>query len=209
MNRTERIRVALCFGLLAGILVLLAGRLAYLQVLERGSLMWEDGGSFVLNREAAENQRQRREPLPAPRGTIVDRQGRILAVDLPVMEVQAEVVFSDQQRRDPERLRALEQSLVRELAHVLASAPDRRSEPNLRNTLRQTLRSRIRRAGLDPDSDKEVDKRLFFLVTSELASVEVAEGLRALHKRIDGLYLHFRRGFKRFYPERDAPSMTA
>ena len=133
MNGAERIRTAICYGLLAGVLVLLAGRLAYLQLLGKGSLLTVDGRSVALDRDAADNQRWRSDSLPAPRGTIVDRWEKVLAVDLPVMEVRAEVTLWSGERRNPARLRSVEQTLVRELAHVLALDPAQADDPKRRN----------------------------------------------------------------------------
>lgn len=200
MNRAERIRVGLCFGLLLSILVLLVGRLTYLQVLGKGSLAHADGRTVALDLGWAQRQQRRHEVLPAPRGTILDRQDKILAVDLPVMEVRAEVVLLEKERRDPDAWLTLEQSLVLELAHVLASDPADRDQPNLRNELRQKLRSRIR-SRLEAMGANE--RSLKFLVAGDIDSVEVMEGLRTLEVRMDRVYLHFQRRYRRSYPHRD------
>src|SRR5215204_7022355 len=62
-----RVRVAVIHGLVIAILVVLGARLYFLQVVS---------GDYYAER--AENQRIRRLRIPAPRGAIFDRNGKLL-----------------------------------------------------------------------------------------------------------------------------------
>ena len=62
-----KVRVAVIHGLVIAILVVLGARLYFLQVVS---------GDYYAER--AENQRIRRLRIPAPRGAIFDRHGKLL-----------------------------------------------------------------------------------------------------------------------------------
>lgn len=69
---SHRRRACFTFGLLIGALFLLAARLIQIQAVEAH-----------FYRRQVERQAVRKEPLPAPRGTITDRQGVPLAISVP------------------------------------------------------------------------------------------------------------------------------
>jgi cell division protein FtsI/penicillin-binding protein 2 len=71
-------RIGLIFGLFFLLLVLAAGRTAYLGTLHSGTL-----------RKAARNQQLTYETVPAQRGTITDRNGIDLAVSEPAQDISA------------------------------------------------------------------------------------------------------------------------
>lgn len=66
-SQNLRLRIVIIHALVVALLVVLGARLYYLQVVR--------GGYYA---ERAENQRLRRLPIPAPRGAIFDRNGRLL-----------------------------------------------------------------------------------------------------------------------------------
>jgi cell division protein FtsI/penicillin-binding protein 2 len=72
-------RIGLIFGLFFGLLVLAAGRTAYLGVVRSGTLQ-----------KAASNQQVTNERVIPPRGTITDRNGVELAVSEPARDISAD-----------------------------------------------------------------------------------------------------------------------
>lgn len=77
----EVVMLRLFFGTLAGVAVFLVGWLGYVQVGQRGELARSGRAPLRLVPATADSQGQRSERVPAPRGTIVDRRGSLLAVD--------------------------------------------------------------------------------------------------------------------------------
>ena len=82
MQRSERRRIQFAFGLLGAVFLALVGRVIYLQV-------WRASPNLAY----VQRQSGLYETLPSPRGTIIDRAGRLLAYDRPVLEVRAEWSF--------------------------------------------------------------------------------------------------------------------
>ncbi len=78
MNALQQ-RIGVIFGLFFLLLVLAAGRTAYLSVLRSGTL-----------RKAASNQQLTNEAVIAPRGTITDHNGVELAVSEPASDISAD-----------------------------------------------------------------------------------------------------------------------
>src|SRR6185312_9542662 len=75
-SQNLRARLRFIQGLVVLLLGLLSVRLYVLQVVR--------GGHYA---EIAENQRRRRLPIPAPRGVIFDREGRVLVDSRPIYNV--------------------------------------------------------------------------------------------------------------------------
>ena len=91
MKAGERFRVRFAFGLLGGVPVFLAGWLGWVQVAQAGELARDKRAPLRLVAATADRQFQRDELVPAPRGTIVDRNGSVLALDCEVYEVRADI----------------------------------------------------------------------------------------------------------------------
>lgn len=181
MNDGTHVRAALFFGLLGLMLVALVGRLAYLQI-SRAS----------ANRAVVDRQRQTGHPLPAARGTIVDRHGQLLAFDRPVMEVRAEAYFNPD---GEEEFDQFADNLAGDLAVALAAdreLTDRRGE----------LRRRI---GSPPGDGARASRghKLDFLVNPGLQSSAALWRLRQLDRVRPYLYLHFTPRQLRTYPDRE------
>ena len=199
MERYEKWLTILFFGLFGCIALAIFGRLVYLQ-----------GSRSLPNRESVAMARNLYDGLPAPRGAIVDRLGRQLAYDRPVLGVRAEF----HARVDPGTKRIPDDQIdylaTRLASHLMAG----QGENGSRTLLRQKLASRIRAARhkLMPSRNKLVDYlKADFLVMPDLDSYEVTRRLRGeaeswmTDENLPGLlYLHFQRTYERTYPYRDA-----
>src|SRR5437763_10584549 len=75
-SQNLRLRLRIIQMLIVALIVVLGTRLYYLQVVK---------GAYYADR--AENQRVRRLPIPAQRGTIFDRNGKILVDSRPTYNV--------------------------------------------------------------------------------------------------------------------------
>ncbi len=192
-------RAALCFALLAVVGATVLLRLAWLQGLRADS-----------NRAALARQRQREEALPAPRGTILDRGGRLLAYDRPVVEVRAEAYADLRQGHEAGDFADFARALAADLAFALdadAAAPaattvaSAAAAPALR-----ALLDRIRACRADPAQDQQPRRRrrVDFLVAAAVDSAAVLERLDEVARRRPYLHLHRICRFERTYPERDA-----
>ncbi len=87
-SQNLRLRIHIIHGLVIALLVVLGARLYYLQVVR---------GEYYAER--AENQRLRRLPIPAPRGAIFDRNGRLLVDSRSIYNVV--LSREDMHGRDP------------------------------------------------------------------------------------------------------------
>jgi cell division protein FtsI (penicillin-binding protein 3) len=108
MKLIER-RIGLLFAVFLSLLVIGAGKAAWLGVVKAGSL-----------KRAAATQQESDIVVPARRGTIVDRQGNELAVSQPAMTIAATPYLVEQPTRLATRLAGLldrpEDELLRQLA---------------------------------------------------------------------------------------------
>ena len=100
MNDRERFRLRFTFLGLGCVPVFLAGWLGYVQVAEAGELRRESGAILPLSASTADGQARKFERLPAPRGTIVDRHGSLLAIDRETYEVRANIELPPKLRKD-------------------------------------------------------------------------------------------------------------
>ena len=180
MKDSTHTRAAMFFGVLGVLLVALVGRLAYLQVFRASA-----------NRAVVDRQRETGHLVPAARGTIVDREGRLLAFDRPVMEVRAEAYF------DPGGEVSFEQfagRLADQLAEALAADRELRGR-------RDVLLGRI--AGSSEDSQRlRRGQKIDFLVDRGLESSVALWRLRQLDEGRSSLHLHFTPRQRRTYPQR-------
>ena len=198
MDRAEKYKTLFCFGLFGIVVVVLIGRLGYLQVRRAAP-----------NRESVKIARNLYHPRAAERGTIVDRNGNKLAYDRPVFTVRAEFQARVQKRvtRIPEK--DIELLASRLASHLMAG----RGQPGSRAQLRQRIAQRIRKAKhveLKTRSRKYDYLKADFLVARDVDAYEVIRRLRHEVKlwRQKGdlpglLHLCFLEGFKRTYPDRE------
>lgn len=130
-KKQERIRVALLFMALAVFGILICGRLFYLQVVR---------GSYFAELDLAQAEEVR--SLQSPRGTIYDRNGKVLAVSAVTLSLYA----------DPQELNRDPQVLAQTLAPLL-SVP----EAKLAEKLAQTNRFVWLKRMLDKDVSDQVE----------------------------------------------------
>jgi cell division protein FtsI/penicillin-binding protein 2 len=199
MQRSERRRIAMGYGALGVLALAVIARLVQLQGAE---------SAHALRRVA--RQAERRLELPAPRGTIVDRDGKLLAYDRPVVEVRAELHYDGDQPQA-----AVPEALADELAGELVQALFAAGGPRQLADERALLRGRLRGARPDPNRSRVRRKArgdrpavyrntIDFLVAADLESAAVIERLRAVERQRLLLTLHFLQRHERTYPDRDA-----
>ncbi|MCA8949362.1 MAG: hypothetical protein KDE27_07655, partial [Planctomycetes bacterium] len=124
MRPGERVRLGFFFGLLGAVPVFLVGWLAYVQIAQAGELQRDGREPLRLDLATASRQAARLERTPAPRGSILDRNGRPLAFDREVYEVRASIRFSKRRRDSADAARQWLAELARDFATALASDPD-------------------------------------------------------------------------------------
>lgn len=123
-------RLPLCFGLLAIAPAVVLVRLWSLQVQGGVSLSRParaDGSQpapLRLGTGTARRQMERERVLPAPRPSLVDRRGRPLAFDRPVVSLHAAVAVPTKYRAHPEKIRAFVAQLAEEWARRLVLDPE-------------------------------------------------------------------------------------
>ncbi len=189
-------RLKLCFGLFGGLLVVVFARLVWLQGFEA------DWG-----RRSVARQRDRFEKLPLPRGTILDRKGRVLAYDRPVVELRAEAHARIEKGATTVPAAFATLLATRLTAHLMVDSQRTATD---RKRIRTAIRRRIlrRKARATPGGRYLMVE---FLVQRELDSYLVLQRLleeqRAWNRRgskLPGrLYLHPSRQYVRTYPERE------
>ena len=119
VTSTERVRLRLVFGLFGCVPVFLAGWLAWLQIFQKGELRHASGAPLRLSPATADMQRDRRDLLPSPRGTIVDRHGATLAIDCEAFDVRAEIRPPRKALKDCKELRLYLADLAEKLSFAL------------------------------------------------------------------------------------------
>lgn len=210
----EVVMLRLFFGTLAGVAVFLVGWLGYVQVGQRGELARSGRAPLRLVPATADSQGQRSERVPAPRGTIVDRRGSLLAVDCESYEVRADIRAPMALRVDAVAYRAWLVRVVEALSLALVADPEladrddarRRHLQRLAKTLHREFRTgELPAAGPVP---KRHPGRADVLVAGGVDSLAVVEALRRLGGKDNEWFakfvtLHFLRSFQRSYPERD------
>jgi cell division protein FtsI/penicillin-binding protein 2 len=196
------------FGLAA---VFLLGWLAYVQVAQAGKIARKGRAPLPLDASTADAQGQRSERVPAPRGTIVDRRGSLLAVDCESYEVRATIAVPAALRLDAIAYRAWLARLIDGLSLALVADPELADRGDARRRhcarLAATLHRELRTGELPAkgEIDKKHPMRADVLVASRVDSLPVVEALRRLGEErwMQTVALHFLRAFDRAYPERD------
>jgi cell division protein FtsI/penicillin-binding protein 2 len=197
MDRSEKWKTLLCFGLFGLVVAGLSVRLAYLQA-----------ARAEPNRQSVRAARNLYEALPSARGAIVDRVGRPLAYDRLTLSVRAEF-----QARVAKGVARVPDKIIDFLAFRLAShlVVDQQKWGS-RSALTKTFGRRMRAARhkVMPTKSKKIDYlSVNFLVCGDLDSHESARRLRresslwrsktAMPGR---LHLTFTKNYTRTYPDR-------
>lgn len=204
-----RFRVHLLFAMLGAVPVFLCVWLGWLQVLQGGSLNRGEGvRPLRLGEDAAARQAERRDLLPGPRGTIVDRNGATLAIDCPTYDVEVDVTLRDEVARDATQLQQCLDNLATRLAACLAADPDIEDRNDCCRRQRQRLLALLERA-FHPDagdatsSGAAVPRRASFFLASRIDALRVTQSLRQLDAEDDYVLLHWVPTHRRVYPDRD------
>ncbi|MGC6488346.1 MAG: penicillin-binding transpeptidase domain-containing protein [Planctomycetota bacterium] len=211
MKSGELLRVRFAFGLLGLVPVFLAGWFGYVQVAQAGRLERPNRAPLPLSAAVADSYAKRSEQLPAPRGSILDRNGATLAADCEAYEVRARVRVPRTKRKDLTLFRPWLARLADDLAMALVADPElpERSELYARHSarLRRIMEERwgvdsLPASGSWPAGRREV---IDFLVAGGVDRLRVLDEL-AVHdqsKAYPTLHLQRLHSFKRVYPERE------
>lgn len=204
-------RARVVFGSLGAVPVFLVGWLFVLQVLQRGELEREGRQPLRLTTALAADQGVKVERLPAPRGTILDRHGAVLAIDGRSFEVRAAITLPSSARTARRPLVDYLEGLATDLAAELARDPELKDRVGHRRQQRERLRQRLfaefeieRLPAERPFRKDECRIRGDILVGSGIVSAAVTAGLRALDEARDSVLLHWLHTHDRVYPDRDA-----
>ncbi|MBX3462368.1 MAG: hypothetical protein KF830_04300 [Planctomycetes bacterium] len=210
MRLGERLRLRLAFGVLGLVPLFLTGWLGYLQVAQAGELPRDGRAPLRLEPATADRQAWRREVVPAPRGTIVDRNGSVLAIDCETYDVRALVAVPAKVGRTCESMRQWLDELAADFARAMVADPELADRgASLRGHLEQ-FRARLGaafridelpQAGPVPDGHpRRADLRL----CGDVDVLPVVEALREIGERRGSVTMHFLRTFRRSHPDRDA-----
>jgi cell division protein FtsI (penicillin-binding protein 3) len=214
MKPGERLRVRFVFAGLGMVPVFLAGWLGYLQVLQAGELPRGDGRTLPLVAATAASQGARKEVVPQPRGTIVDRSGNVLAIDREVYEVRARITIPRDARKSARAYLEYLVGLADELGAAMAADPamaDRLvARDSARSRFLQMFASEFKTADLAdlvdvanaplPAKQPLVgDVRL----AGRVDELPVIEALREIGERRGSVAMDFLHSFQRSYPERE------
>ncbi len=211
MKSGELKRVRFAFGLLGLVPVFLAGWFGYVQVAQAGRLQRPGRAALPLSAEVADNYAKRSEELPAPRGSILDRNGATLAADCEAYEVRARVRVPSTKRKDLSLFRPWLERLADNLAMALVADPELPERSRMYARYRERLR-RVMWTGWGVDSLPQrgawpAGRRdiLDFLVAGGVDRRRVLDALDShdQSKAYPTLHLQRLHSFKRVYPERD------
>ncbi|MEO6593639.1 MAG: penicillin-binding transpeptidase domain-containing protein, partial [Planctomycetota bacterium] len=209
MKVGELVRVRFAFGVLGAVPVFLAGWLAWLQVAQAGTLDRGDRPPLRLLPTTADRQAKRSENVPAPRGSIVDRNGSILAIDCESYEVRARITVPSKHRAGVEAFRSYLGNLVEELSFALVDDPDLadRAEARAQHVvrLRKTLARDFQLAALPTTGPLPSGhpRQADVLVATDVDVLSVVDALHELAHRPDAPTLDFLRSYHRVYPDRE------
>jgi cell division protein FtsI/penicillin-binding protein 2 len=211
MNRGELWRVRIAFGLLGLVPVFLAGWLGWVQVAQAGELQRDRKAPLRLVPETADRQAQWSEAMPAPRGSIVDRRGALLALDCETYDVRADIKVPSGLADDVGKYRAWLVKLVDAMALALVADPALadRDDARRRHTdrlakicQREFAIAKLPATGRVPAGHPF---RAEFLLDGGVDVLSVVEALRRIpeEKAFRTVGLHFLRTFRRAWPDRE------
>lgn len=210
MKPGELLRIRVAFGALAVVPIFLAGWLGWLQVAQAGTLTRRNGKLLPLVASTADRQGLRFEKVPAPRGTVTDRNGFVLAADCAIYEVRARITVPLKCRKDLTFFRPWVKRIVDGFSLALVADPDIPDRAAVHAKHWQRLTDAMNRewslANL-PTSGKWPKKHtqvVEFLVSSSVDRLMVIDALRDYHMSdaYPTIVLDFLHGFLRVYPER-------
>jgi len=207
----ELLRVRVAFGALGAVPVFLAGWLGYVQVAQAGTLEDRSGQPLPLVAGTAERQAWRAETVPAPRGTILDRNGSTLAADCETYEVRMRIAVPQTKRKDLKLFRPWLEDLAERLALALVADPEIIDRSALYARHRQRLlgllwrKWRVDELPASGTWPKDHPRAIDVLVGTGIDRLQVIDKLRSYHKSKEypTLFMHFLHSFRRVYPERD------
>ena len=210
MKPGERIRVRAAFGLLGAVPVFLAGWLGYVQVGQAAALERDGRAPLRLVPSTADDQAWRSEAMPAPRGTIVDRNGKALALDRETYDVRATIGMPNKLRRKAEDVRAWVDDVAEDFARAMVADPQLADRGETLRVLRKRYRELMHAAfrtetlppaGAVPEAQpRSADVR----IAGHVDSLPAIEALRAIGTVRSSVTMHLLRTFRRVYPERNA-----
>lgn len=211
IERGEVLRVRGAFALLGLVPVFLAGWLGYVQVGQAGALQRAGRAPLRLVPATADSQGSRQERVPAPRGTIVDRHGNLLALDCETYEIRADIRVPMGVRDDVGEYRAWLAKVLDALSLALVADPELADREDARKShverLAKTLHRELRTGELPASGPVPARHpgRADVLVAGGVDSLAVVEALRQLaaERWFGNVTLHFLRSYQRAYPERD------
>ncbi|MFT4511734.1 MAG: cell division protein FtsI/penicillin-binding protein 2 [Planctomycetota bacterium] len=211
MRAAELLRIRVAFGALGAVPIFLAGWLGWVQVAQAGTIDRRDGTPVPLTAATADRQGWKTETIPAPRGTIVDRNGATLATDRATYEVRARVSAPRLVRQDLTLFRPWVAKLVDRLARALVVDPDMERRDDFLVKYRKRLAAAANRAwGIDrlPETGvwpKNHSRTADFLVAVGVDRLAVTDALRSysMSAAYPTLSMQFMHGFRRVYPDRE------
>jgi cell division protein FtsI/penicillin-binding protein 2 len=209
VKHAELLRVRVVFGALGMVPVFLTGWFAWVQVAQCGELERAGRAPLALDARTADRQAARRAVVPAPRATIVDRHGAVLAIDCEAYDVRARIAVPNQAQRSVAGFRAYLGELAADLADAMVADPELADRAATRRVhLREfvaLLAKEFAVADLPADGPlperqpRSADVR----IAGEVDALSVVEALRELGERRSSVTMHFLRTHRRVYPERD------
>ena len=211
MKTGELMRVRVAFGALGAVPVFLVGWFFYLQVAEAGELPRPGRDPLPLNAAVADSYARGKTQLPAPRGSILDRNGATLAMDRESYEVRARVRVPSTKRRDLALFRPWVERLADSLAQALVADVEIPNRSAVYSKHRDRLHAvmwrkwRVQdlpRRGQWPAGHPQVAD---FLVAKGIDRRPVLEALaeRSQSSVYPTLFLEKLHSFERVYPERE------
>ena len=211
MKYGELLRVRFAFCLLGTVPVFLAGWFGYVQVAQAGRLERPNRAPLPLSAEVADNYAKRSEALPAPRGSILDRNGATLAADCEAYEIRARVRVPSTKRSDMTLFRPWLERLADSLAMALVADPEipqrSRSYAGHRQRLREVMWRAWKADSLPLRGEWPAGRRdvIDFLVAGGVDRRRVLHALDShdQSKAYPTLHLQRLHTFRRVYPERD------
>jgi len=207
----ERTRVRLLFFSMGTVPVFLACWLAHIQVFQKGQLSrGPDRPPLRLGAAAVDAQSDVTVKLPAPRGTILDRHGAVMAIDCDTYEVRAEVRVPPKEREDAGRFHGFLGTLAVDLADALVRDPAGQERSQLRERHQTAIAERLVRAFKTADLPRSgalpkgaVPSRANVLVCTDVDALANITALRAVDAARSHLTLDLQLKHKRVYPDRE------
>lgn len=214
MRLGERWRLRFVFGALGTVPLFLTGWLGYLQVLQAGELPRGDRPPLPLVAATAARQGASVEVLPQPRGTILDRNGSLLALDREVYEVRARIAVPRDHQRTVLGCLGYLSALADDLARAVAAEPSLADRGAAEREHARRFAELFARefgtpalAGIADPATAPLPKGQATAADVRLLggvdTLAVIDALRELDDRRSSISLDFLRSYERAYPERE------